>query len=241
MTYKDLTHTDRRTNYYRGIGADEFAPRNDLRGKKFGRLTVVDFDHKGGKNGRTYYYKCLCECGNVCIKGSWYLLDDKMAPHKSCGCWHKELNLTSSTKHGYGTRGKSSTYKIWCEIKGRCYNDKSTSFKHYGGRGIKMCDRWLHSFENFLADMGERPSKEYSIDRIDVNGDYTPENCRWATRKQQCNNRRSNINITYKGKTQTLKLWCEELGLNYSNARMIIGTRGKVLEYVINHQQKITN
>lgn len=83
--------------------------------------------------------------------------------------------------------------------------------------GIKICDRWFHSFENFLKDMGERPSKEYSIDRIDVNGNYGPSNCRWATDKEQCNNRRSNAVVRYKGRTQNLMQWCNELHLNYSN------------------------
>lgn len=236
MEYKDLTNTNRRTNYYRGIAADEFAPRNDLRGKKLGRLTVVDFSHKGGKNGRTYYYKCLCDCGNECVKGSWYLLDNKAAPHKSCGCWHKELRLAASTTHGHGNR-KDPTYKAWIELKLRCENPNNHGYKDYGGRGIKVCERWQNSFENFLVDMGERPGKDYSIDRIDVNGDYCPENCRWATRKEQCNNRRSNIKIEYQGKVQTLMQWCEELGLDYGNARRMIKVKNKAFDYIINHQQ----
>lgn len=93
-------------------------------------------------------------------------------------------------------------------------------YPNYGGRGIKVCDRWLgeHGFENFLADMGERPSKDHSIDRIDVNGDYTPENCRWATRKQQCNNRRSNLLIEHKGEIRTLTEWCIIFGIDMSLA-----------------------
>lgn len=235
MKYKDLAN--RKPAYYAGLAKDEFCPRKDLRGQKFGRLTVIDFDRKGGKNGRTYYYKCLCDCNNTCVKSASYLLrKDKYAPHKSCGCWHRELYLTSSTKHGHGTKGKSSTYKIWCEIKIRCCNPNNHAYHNYGGRGIRVCDRWLHSFENFLADMGERPSTDHSIDRIDVNGNYCPENCRWATRKEQANNRRSNILVEYNGKTQTLKQWCDELGLNFSNARYVLRKTGRSFEYIVNHQ-----
>lgn len=101
-------------------------------------------------------------------------------------------------------------------MKLRCTNPNNHAYKDYGGRGIKVCDRWINSFENFLADMGERPSKEYSIDRIDVNGNYCPENCRWATRTEQCNNRRSNIRIEYKGETHTLKEWCDIYDMKYA-------------------------
>lgn len=236
MAYKDVSKNHR--IYALGIAKNEFAPRKDLRGKRFGRLTVIDFSHKGGTSGRTYYYKCLCDCGNECVKSSAYLLQAYTYPHQSCGCWHKELNINASTTHGHGKK-TDPTYKTWVELKLRCCNPNNTAYPNYGGRGIKVCDRWLHSFENFLADMGERPSKEYSIDRIDVNGDYCPENCRWATRKQQCNNRRTNINITYNGKTQTLMQWCDELGLNFSNARYMLRRTGRSFEYIVNHQLKI--
>ena len=93
----------------------------------------------------------------------------------------------------------------------RCSNMQNRAYGNYGGRGIKVCDRWLgeHGFENFLADMGERPSKEYSIDRIDVNGNYEPSNCRWATRVQQANNTRKNVWLTHNGETHTLSEWCD--------------------------------
>lgn len=233
MAYKDLTQPTEQIKYYQGVAENEFAPRYDLRGKKIGRLTVLDFDHKGGKTGRTYYYKCICDCGNEVIKTSKYLMEER-SPHKSCGCWRKELSITATTTHGHGNR-KNPTYKAWIELKLRCGSPNNHAYKDYGGRGIKVCDRWLNSFESFLTDMGERPGKEYSIDRIDVNGDYCPENCRWATRKEQCNNRRTNINITYNGKTQTLMQWCEELGLSYQNVRPVIRKSGRTLDYIIKH------
>lgn len=234
MSYIDLSN--RKNIKTKDVAPNEFNPRNDLRGKRFGRLQVLDFSHKGGKDGRKYFYKCLCDCGKECVKSASYLLNSETFPHPSCGCWRKELNIASSTTHGRGKK-TDREYKTWCEIKGRCYNENSTFYKNYGGRGIKMCDRWLNSFENFIADMGNRPSPKHSIDRIDVNGDYTPENCRWATMKEQCNNRRSNIRIEYQGKTQTLKQWCEELGLNYPNAYSML-RNGRSFEFIVNHQLK---
>ena len=200
----------------RTIGADKFVPRNDLRGKRFGRLLVLDFDHKGGSSGRKYYYKCRCDCGDEVVKSTAYLLHADLYPHQSCGCWHKEINIATSTTHGHGSR-TNATYKTWIEMKLRCENPNNSVYSDYGGRGIKVCDRWRNSFETFLADMGERPSRDYSIDRINVNGDYEPSNCRWATRKEQCNNRRSNINIEYNGEVRTLTEWCEILNMNFSN------------------------
>lgn len=217
----------------RAVAPNEFIPRKDLRRLRFGRLFVLDFDHKGGTDGRTYYYKCKCDCGNECIKSSGYLLDSKYAPHKSCGCWHRELSIKASTTHGHGQRGKSPTYKAWCEMKARCLNPNNHNYHNYGGRGIKVCERWLNSFENFLSDMGERPSKEYSIDRIDFNGDYCPENCRWATTDIQCNNRRNNIHITYQGEIMTLKQWCDRFDMIYANVRAVYNRHKYSFEEIV--------
>lgn len=101
----------------------------------------------------------------------------------------------------------SSEYKTWINIKKRCYNQKMTGYKLYGGRGIKVCDRWLISYVNFLKDMGKKPGVEYSIDRINNNGNYEPKNCRWATKKQQSNNTRKNIKYTFKGLTKSITEW----------------------------------
>lgn len=104
---------------------------------------------------------------------------------------------------------------IWNAILNRCTNPNDSAYKNYGGRGIKVCDRWRESYQNFLADLGPKPSKKHSIDRINNDGHYEPGNVKWATRIQQQNNTRTNKLITYKGKTQSLSMWCRELRLNY--------------------------
>jgi len=126
-------------------------------------------------------------------------------------------------KHGCAVNNKKTTeYVIWSGMKYRCHNSNDKSYFKYGARGIKVCQRWLDRFENFIEDMGYRPSKQHSIDRIDNNGNYTPENCRWATIKEQNNNMKNTRFVTYLSKTQPLGIWCDELNLNYNlvNARL---------------------
>lgn len=179
-------------------------PRKNIAGQRFGRLSVIDY-----KDGE---WRCKCDCGKETHRSYRQLIRPKVA---SCGCYLPLLEK-NTTHGGYGT----PTYKCWAEMKSRCYNSKNRSFPRYGGRGIKVCDRWLNSFENFIADMGERPSKEYSLDRIDVNGDYCPENCRWATILQQANNKRNNIMIEHGGECHSINDWCRILGgINARTAR----------------------
>lgn len=149
-----------------------------IEGQRFGRLVVLGME---GKNQRGHsMWRCQCDCGKTPLFAATRLITGTA---KSCGCFF----LEQATTHGLsGTK----TYDIWISLKQRCSNAKLKSWPNYGGRGIKVCDRWL-SYENFLADMGEaRPG--YSIDRINVNGDYEPNNCRWATKEQQVNNTRRN-------------------------------------------------
>lgn len=132
---------------------------------------------------------------------------------KSCGCYRvRELGLRSTT-HGLS---KSHVYAIWTCMKGRCHNPKSKRFYDYGGRGIKVCERWYNSFENFLEDMGDRPSREHSVERRDNNGDYEPNNCYWATKLIQANNKRNSRVIEFNGKSLTISQWARELGINVS-------------------------
>jgi hypothetical protein len=139
-------------------------------------------------------------------------------------------------KHGHASTnnsGASPEYKSWTAMKQRCLNPKNTSYTYYGGRGIKICDRWILSFMDFLKDMGPRPPNK-TLDRIDNDGNYCPENCRWATNKEQCANKRPihGITITANGKTQSLILWAKETGISYSVLNMRI-TRGWPSEDVI--------
>ena len=151
--------------------------------------------------------KCRCDCGveTVVVINS---LANGLS--KSCGC-----NVSKAAKDANTTHGKSKTkeYSIYRDMIRRCTNENRDDYKHYGGRGIKVCDRWMESFENFLADMGPRP-EGMSIDRIDNSLDYSPENCKWATQKQQTRNTRRSHNITLYGRTQCLQAWLDELGLN---------------------------
>lgn len=236
MAYKDKSKDPH--EYHKGVAKDEFKPRKDLRGLRFGRLFVADFSHKGGNGNSKYFYTCVCDCGNTCVKSSHYLLG-KINPHKSCGCWHKELSIATSTTHGHGNK-KDKTYKCWVEMKLRCTNPNNRAYKHYGGRGIKVCDRWIHSFENFIEDMGEMP-QGLTLDRIDVNGDYEPSNCRWATMQEQCNNRRNNIIFSYMGKVQTLAQWCRELGLNYGCALQFCKKDNRTIENYVNYLESKHN
>lgn len=213
----------------------ELKTNKNLIGKKIGRLLVLSFSHKDSQG--LYCYNCVCDCGNHVVRNVSYFTSKK-TPHKSCGCWRKELTKEKTFKHGMSL---TATHRVWAGIKARCTNKNDKYYPRYGGRGIKVCDRWLHSFENFYADMGEKPEK-MSLDRIDNNGNYCPENCRWATVKTQNNNRRTNIYITYRGKTMTLKQWCEKYDMIYANVQNAWYSGHKNMGYLIrtfkNRQKK---
>jgi hypothetical protein len=177
-------------------------PRLNLKGKKFRRLTVLRF--VGVSKHHRSQWLCRCACGKktVVTGSNWERIE-------SCGCLVKEL----ATTHGHAPTGKpSSTYRSWRDMKKRCYNPHAKEFKRYGGRGIKVCDRWKNSFENFLADMGKKPVG-LELERKNNDGSYEPGNCRWATHKEQARNRRDTRWITFNGQTKSLAQWGEEMGI----------------------------
>lgn len=137
---------------------------------------------------------CRCECGKEIEVQTSHL---RSGHTQSCGCYR--LDQIIKAKRTHGQSGKTKEYVTWCHLKSRCMNCKNSVFPHYGGRGIRVCDRWLNSFEAFLEDMGYAPSPKYSIDRKDNNGDYEKSNCHWATQLEQTNNQRGNIAVIYKG------------------------------------------
>ena len=171
-------------------------------GDVFGRLTVRGL-HGKNRWGQ-YLWDCVCSCGNETVTMSAYLTRGETI---SCGC----AKCEGHPRHGLT---RTPVWESWRGMLDRCTNPKHANFPSYGGRGIKVCDRWA-TFENFLDDMGERP-EGMSLDRIDVNGDYCPENCRWADRVTQARNTRTNRLITYGGITKTLTEWAEDLQINVS-------------------------
>lgn len=180
----------------------------DLTGKRFGRLKVIKISYRDKRE--RIYWLCKCNCENEKeIRGD--SLRDGYT--KSCGCLQKEKITKTGLIIKHGMR-KTTEYNSWNNMKARCLNKNNHKYPNYGNRGIKVCDSWLESFENFYKDMGNKP-KDKSIERIDNNGNYEPKNCRWATPKEQARNTRRNFLITYKGETKCLAEWSEILKIDY--------------------------
>lgn len=180
----------------------------DLKGLRFDRLTVIE-RAPNDKWGKTEW-SCRCDCGTDRVVDAGSL---RRGLIRSCGCFRREETAKNWTTHGYA---RTATYRVWAHLKARCSNPHDNSFRNYGGRGIRVCERWT-IFENFLADMGEKPPG-MTLERIDNDGGYSARNCRWASRKEQCNNTRQNLQITHNGVTRNLKQWTEETGVPYHKA-----------------------
>lgn len=175
----------------------------DITGQTFGRLTALHRLHN--TKGRTKWL-CVCDCGNLTEVLQGHLTSGHT---KSCGCSH--------IKHG---KCNARLYNIYDNIKQRCYTKTNPNYKNYGGRGIKVCDEWVNDFQAFYNwAMNNGYNDNLTIDRIDVNGNYEPNNCRWVDRKQQSRNRRSNHNYTIYGITHCLMDWCEIYNVNYGTVQ----------------------
>lgn len=198
-----------------------------LVGRKFGRLEVLaQAERPPGKTGR--HWRCRCDCGTVrVVRG--VALTKSHRPSRSCGCAAIQASKQRA-KHGHAT---TRVYRIYIGMLGRCYRPGATHWARYGGRGIGVHANWLGpaGFQNFLRDVGEPPTDQHTLDRRKNDEDYSAQNCRWATRREQANNRGNNRRITFDGRTQSLAEWCREFQL----ARGTVDKRlrvGKPLEEV---------
>lgn len=179
-------------------------------GKKYNRLTIIEYSKTDKHNN--HYFTCICECGKRVTNTSGSLQSGSV---KSCGCYNMELRIKRAT-HGQTSKftGVTPEYKAWQNMKNRCNNNLLKCFPDYGGRGIRVCERWQNSFENFLQDMGVRPSNRHSLDRFpNANGHYEPENCRWATKKQQQQNTRTNKWFEYNGAKLIISDWARKFDI----------------------------
>ena len=219
----------------------KYMKKEDYIGKKYGLLTVLEFDHYGRKSQA--YMKCKCECGNTAIVPIAGL---KSGNNKSCGCLHAEVkrnivrNRKDQTTHG---EAHIRLYRIWAHMKSRCNANGKSNGKRYADRGIKVCKEW-QEYANFREwALSNGYDDNLSIDRIDVNGNYEPSNCRWASAKQQGRNRENTLYVDYHGEKMTLKDACEIAGIAYQTAYKRIRYHGmnieKALETTPVHGRKL--
>jgi hypothetical protein len=186
----------------------------DRTGQQFGYLTVIG-RAPNGKRGTAMFY-CRCKCGRETIVKSGAL---KGGNTRSCGCLNKEvvskMTIKRNTTHGMAKRkDRKQAYITWAHIKERCENPSCRDYKNYGGRGIAVCDSW-QIFENFYNSMGDPPTSKHTIERVNNNKNYEPDNCIWATRKEQNNNTRLNRILELNGQRKTLAQWSESTGINH--------------------------
>lgn len=211
----------------------------DFTPETFGRLTTLGPAFRMNKK---YSIVCQCDCGKIVIVLAVSL---RSANTLSCGCLREQMYQlglkVATTKHGQTACGTATPeYTAWRRMKTRCLSKCSKDYGRYGKRGIKICDRWLgeSGFQNFFADMGKKPSPQHSIDRIDNDGDYCPENCRWATPREQANNTRRTNKLNAFGKVQSLSEWAREFKMVRATIRNRMA-KGKTLEQVLTDHSKL--
>ena len=200
------------------------AKGTDLTGRKFGRLYVIQFGgYLGKKQERAW--ECVCDCGNTKVIRGYSLTAGNTS---SCGCLALEVRRTHQ-------KSGSLEYASWQAMKARCHSPNSNKYYMYGARGIYVCPEWLNSFESFYQDMGPRPSREHTIERLDGSKGYSPENCIWADKITQQNNMRTNRPITYHGETLNLSQWSRKLGVPATTLINRLGPRGLSVEQAFNY------
>lgn len=179
-------------------------------GDRFSRWTVIGFH---GVANKDHHWLCVCNCGNSAVVSSGNLRSGRSS---SCGCRRVEVSQAqagSNLRHGESGQSATGEYRAWLAMLRRCLTPTAGNYANYGAKGVKVCERWL-TYENFLADMGHKPSSEYSLDRYpDQRGDYEPSNCRWATAIEQQRNKTNNTLVTIEGKTRCAAEWCAVTGL----------------------------
>lgn len=207
-------------------------PRESLAGRRFGRLYVLDF--AGRVVGKGYaYWNCVCDCGkNSVVTGDSL----KCGRSRSCGCGIQEGLRKANITHG---KSKTPEYRLWAGMLMRCYNEKEKAYRYYGALGVTVCDRWRRErgFENFLADMGQRPSSKHSIERKKNNIGYEPLNCRWATREEQANNKSSNIRVVLNLEPMSLSKACRQMDLPYRTIYSRMRRHGLSFEEAVSGQR----
>lgn len=176
-------------------------------GDRFGSFVITRFI---GGFKRSRQWECTCDCGHVLAYEEY-----KLKSHGACRCATAKSNSICKRRHGLAN---TRIYTIWAMMKQRCLNPRAIGYERYGGRGIKICESWL-DIVNFFRDMGYPPSDYHSLDRIDNTGNYTPENCRWSTKKEQNRNQKTNRMIEHMGETRCLAEWCEILGIDYNSTQ----------------------
>lgn len=198
-----------------------------MEGLRFGRLTVTGM--LGAYDGEVYW-KCLCDCGNTVEVPTGRL---NIGNTTSCGCRLSDMLKERNSTHGMS---KHPLYGMWQRMWQRCTDEGCGDYKYYGGRGITVCDRWKN-FEDFLLDVGERPHK-YTLDRIDNNGPYSSNNCRWASRKEQTNNRDITKTLSFNGETKSLAEWSEVTGIKYRTIKARVSVLGYSAKDVLTKEVK---
>ena len=187
-------------------------------GRKFGRLTVLAFSHRS-VHGH-YVWRCRCSCGEKKDILGYSL---RSGDTESCGCLAREQTAQRSRTHG---RRGTPEYRSWACMKTRCTNKRIRDWDLYGGRGIRVCRRWLNSFENFLADVGPKPGPDFSLERLDNDKDYRPGNVVWGTKQAQSRNRRGNVIWSFRGEKRCIAAWANKLLIHENTLRSRVFQQG---------------